>query len=83
VFCFLVKIRVLQDVNLRFGHGNAHLLVGLNPFHLITDPLDDALMKSRQDTLVSVYPILSEQHVVTSLHVHDEEGRTHSFAPNH
>jgi hypothetical protein len=67
---------------LRFRHDNARLLVSLNHFHLIIDPLDGILMKSRWDTLVSVYSISSEQHVVMSLHVHHEKGRRHNFAPN-
>jgi hypothetical protein len=67
---------------LRFGHSNAHLLIGLNHLHFITDSLDHALMKSRRDTFIGVYPIPFEQHIVTSLHVHYEEGRRHSFAPN-
>jgi hypothetical protein len=40
-------------------------------------------MNTRWDTLIGVYPILSEQHVVTSLHIHHKEGHKHNFAPNH
>jgi hypothetical protein len=68
---------------LTISHGNAQLLIGLNHLHLITHPLDDALMNNRWDTLVSMYPIPSKQHVVTSLHIHHEEGRRYGFAPNH
>jgi hypothetical protein len=39
-------------------------------------------MMRRWDTLISVYPIPSEQHVVMSLHVRHEEGRRHGFALN-
>jgi hypothetical protein len=70
------------NVDLGLGHGDAHVFVGLNHLHLVTDPLDDTLMKSRWDTLVGMYPMSPEQHVVTSLDVHHEECRRHGFAPN-
>jgi hypothetical protein len=59
-----------------------HVFIGLNHLHLVIDRLDDALMESRRDTLIGVYPISSEKHIIASLDVHHEEGRRHGFAPN-
>jgi hypothetical protein len=70
------------NVDLGHGHSKAHVLVNLNHLHLIADPLDGALMKSRRGTLIGMYPISPEQHIVASLDVHHEEGHRHGFAPN-